>query len=210
MPFIPVPNTAMAELVYTFKSNRYENTLYFLFAAPPTDAELTSLAGDLATWWITNMAPELVDDIALDMIKMTSLQTATANFQEFTDGLPQSGGDAGDPLPPQDAMVVTIKTTTRGRSYRGRNYIVGLPEDTQSGGEWSVGIMGAIEGAYAELVAVATANNVDWVVVSRYSGVNPVTGQPIPRVTGITTPVSSFAARPIVATQTRRKLGRGQ
>lgn len=202
MAFIPVPNTVMVEMIQVFKANRYENTLYFKRATPWDDASMTSLGADLATWWDTQLGSQLSDQLSLDMIKLTSLESETANFQEFTDGLPQSGGSATDPLPPQDSMVVTFKTNVRGRSFRGRNYLVGFVESMQSGGEWNTTIQGEIETAIAGLVTVATDNDCEWVVVSRYTN-------NAPRVTGIATPVTGFAARPIVASQRRRRLGVG-
>jgi hypothetical protein len=46
---------------------------------------------------------------------------------------------------------------------------------------------GSVASAYAMLVAPSTAlpGGWTWVVVSRFSGTDPITGRPVPRVAGI-------------------------
>jgi len=60
---------------------------------------------------------------------------------------PVGGGVAGDMLPPQDAMVVTLQTGKVGRSYRGRLYLPGLPETSQVGGLFVTGLTADVQDA---------------------------------------------------------------
>jgi cation transporter-like permease len=50
-----------------------------------------------------------------------------------------------------------------------------------------------------------------WVIASRFSGVDPDTGDPIPRVAGVTTPVTNVVCTDATLDAQRRRLpGRGQ
>jgi hypothetical protein len=52
-----------------------------------------------------------------------------ASSAEFVDsGSASAGGAAADSLPPQNAVVVTLRTAKAGRSFRGRVYLPGLSE----------------------------------------------------------------------------------
>jgi hypothetical protein len=121
-------------------------------------------------------------------------------------------GDLNDaPLPNNVTLTVSFRTANRGRSFRGRNYVVGLGETQVAGNTVAPSVITAFDGIYSQLLASPVAAIATWVVVSRFSGVDPVTKEPIPRVTGIATPITSVTVVDNVVDSQRRRLPkRGQ
>lgn len=78
------------------------------------------------------------------------------NFAEFIDsGGSVVGTGAGDPLPRQIALCVTLRTAMAGKSYRGRVYIPGFTEaQNDSGG---AAVAGAVTAAVAFVTAIQTS-----------------------------------------------------
>lgn len=65
---------------------------------------------------------------------------------------------AADPLPPQCALVVTLKTSLVGRSRRGRVYGWGLSENDQASGIWSTTKLGEAQTAWDAFLAIYRSN----------------------------------------------------
>ena len=65
----------------------------------------------------------------------------------FTTNLP--GGSASDALPPQCALVVTLRTSEVGRRRRGRFYHGGMIEANQANGVWNSSVLTPLETAWA-------------------------------------------------------------
>jgi hypothetical protein len=117
-----------------------------------------------------------------------------------------TGGSGGDPLPPQDACVFSLRTTLAGRSFRGRFYLPSLQETGQSSGKFDSSQLAILQAVAANLLAVfgPTGTDTKWqlVVISREAA-------GVPRVPPIGTPVTTILVRDIVYTQRRRTVGRG-
>jgi hypothetical protein len=205
MASVPVSNTAQVELLYTLGGEGIENTLYFEFPATITLADLTELKGALSTWWTDEMQEHFALSLGLHAIRLTDLTSPTSPGVELPVSPVKTGLVNADPLPNNVAPCISFRTALRGRSFRGRNYLSGLPDTVQSGNTIQDGVLGGLQVAYNELLDLAAAVGCTWVVVSRYSGIHAVTKKPIPRASGITTPVvaASFADN-IVDSQRRR------
>jgi len=82
----------------------------------------------------------------------------------------QLGTRAGDPLPPQIALVLTKRTALRGKSGRGRMYLCGMSEDDSTAGKPVAALLTAAGALSIELssqfVGAATAVLFNPVVVS--------------------------------------------
>lgn len=64
-------------------------------------------------------------------------------------------------LPPQIAMIASLRTGIAGRSYRGRLYLPGFTEATASGGGVDVVAKAAIQGYFDDLVAAIGSGGSD-------------------------------------------------
>jgi hypothetical protein len=210
MPFVPVALTAEVELRYLAANQRCENTLYFRKETSWTASDLNTLGLNVIAWWLTNMAPLISTDVGLREAYCTSLASATAPAAT----VPAAPGDAGESAFPMDAnnvsLAISFRTDVRGRSARGRNYIIGIPKQNVALSEVDSILVGQYVAAYDLLRTAPPAPADDWVVVSRFSGVD-VNGDPIPRAAGVVNIITAvLAVDNTVDSQRRRLPHRGQ
>jgi hypothetical protein len=211
MPFVPVPNTALVEMRMLLDAQQVENTLYFDFGATPVIGDLTSIANAMITWWESAYSTAITTSVELREVVATDLSSATGPQVSISPAVPAFGDLNDAPLPNNVTLTVSFRTANRGRSFRGRNYVVGLGETQVAGNTVAPSVITAFDGIYSQLLASPVAAIATWVVVSRFSGVDPVTGEPIPRVTGIATPIISVTVVDNVVDSQRRRLPkRGQ
>jgi len=211
MPFIPVANVLETEVRMLLDNQKIENTLYWFKDVGWEVADAVALAGDLLVWWNTFYAVPLSTQLSLREIYCTDLSSATGFTHTQPAPAPAPTGDVDfESEPNQVAIAISFRTNQRGRSFRGRNFVSGLPGNGVLQNTVEPGTVANIVAAYNELLAVAAANGAEWSVVSRYSGVD-ADGDPIPRAAGISTTITSvIAVDPTVDSQRRRSPGRGQ
>lgn len=203
MAFIPVPNTAMVELLYTWDGQQCENTMYFEGAAPWTDAQLTTLADMMNDWWIAELQTPTSNTVTFRGTKATSLESDTAPSVELAPPTLILGANNNPSLPNNVSIAIKFGTAGRGRSARGRNYIVGLTEEKVTGNQLDAAAAAIISDAYNSLRDLEPPNSSQQVVVSRFTG-------GAPRTTGVTFPVTSATFTDLVIDSQRRRLpGRG-
>jgi hypothetical protein len=114
----------------------------FLFAgaAAPTGAACTfgidlgiatdpaAVAEGIHDSWRTTILTVQNDDCVLDTVRVKFGPNDTGGFGEYTD--PTGGGQVGDGVPAQVAVLCKKNTNLGGRQGRGRMYIPGLDETT--------------------------------------------------------------------------------
>jgi len=131
------------------------------------------------------------------------LTTASGIEASDTTGAGTLGGFDGTSSPGNVAMAVSFRTGHAGRSYRGRNYISGIPvADVEGNGispYWAAAIVAAFEGFITEAVSSGFA----WVVVSTIA-------EGVLRELGVASPVIAAAVTDLAIDSMRRRLsGRG-
>lgn len=203
MAFIPVPATARISIGLTAGTDQYYITLHFEASVNFDEVALAALIDAVIDWATTRLMPTLSSDLALNEVNGLALHSSSAPSLSTVVSPQVAGGVAGNPLPANAPMVVTHRTPLRGRSYRGRNYVPGIPEgDVTSSGLVSVAREAAILTAFLNLTDVEVAEGVTHVVVS-YRENNVV------RPTGVTTPVTAYTSDGIIRNQRRRQFGVG-
>lgn len=212
MPFVPVNGVALVELRYLLDNQHIENTLYFETGDGVDAANLLLLLNAVESWWLDNMAALVPDAVTLVELVATDLTTATGPQVSVA----PTGGDPGtvaDPVLPNNVTIaISFRTAQRGRSFRGRNYHPALWETGVIKNTVQDTIVAAIQDAYTALIGNTDVLGAGytWVVVSRFSGVD-ADGDPIPRVAGIATAITSvLIVDPIIDSQRRRLPGRGR
>jgi hypothetical protein len=211
MPFVPVLHTALVENRMEIVGQKVENTIW-VKSVDLLDADaLTTIGETVKAWWISDYAPQVSDLVSLTEVVVTDQTTATGG-QVSVNGDHQLGGQIGGTLTTNSTFAVSFRTALRGRAFRGRNYIVGIPlehmaETNVVEASWASDIVTAYQNLLTQLADV----DFEWVIASRFSGVDPDTGHPIPRTAGITTPVITVVAADLTIDSQRRRLpGRGQ
>jgi len=209
MPFVPVENTVLVELRYDYLLQKVENTLWFLGDSAPDPASMTTLGEEIIGWWDGGLRTLQNSGVQLREVVVTDMTSAVGPQVTVTTGLPLSASVTEEPIPSSNSLVVSFRTVNRGRSFRGRNYFVGLSRTQIDGNVVIGGFMDSLKLAYEGLPSVATVAGYTWVVASRFSGVDG-DGDPIPRVAGITTPITTvLIVDNLVDSQRRRLSGRG-
>jgi hypothetical protein len=212
MPFVPVVNTAEVELRYLWDGQQVENTLYFENRDAIDLTGMLDLTNALESWWNDNLAPITSDTVTLKEIVVTDLTTATAPSLVTPALVDSVGTHSINSLPNNVSLCVSFRTAARGRSFRGRNYFVGLCEDQVTANTVAGATVTALQDAYNLLSGAGTlAANWTWSVVSRFSGMGGTPRRPTPRTTGVITPITSaLVVDPIIDSMRRRLPGRGR
>ena len=208
MAFIPVPNTVSIGLEFTDNSNPVSCILAATHAAGFTITDMQNLAKAiidsiaLETGGPTIFATSLTQ---LQSIRVTDLSSATGPTIDWITGtsqnLPFVGNDAAGPAGGQVCGVVTWQTLARGRSFRGRNYWPGIPQDKLADPtHLTAPYVVLLEGQFLSIhngINGAAGGVWTHVVISRHAN-------KVPRPSGITTPVATLRMNSKLGTQRRR------
>lgn len=202
MAYIPVPNTLGVELVFFNATTGQfaENTLYFVKATDWTVGESDDMAALLTDWWIDNLQALTAATWNLSLIRTTELESASGFAREYP--VDQDGGAGSAALPGNVTVAISFRTAFRGRSFRGRNYFVGLTEAQVTNDTVVDTTVTALRTAYEVLADLGITLGAQHAVVSRYA-------LGVPRVTGIATIVLSYLVNNTIDSQRRRLSTRG-
>lgn len=212
MPFVPVPNTIQVNIVFEMDSQEVENTIYYEKSTGVDLTDISAFTEELNAYIVAELLPFLGNTIKLIRLVSILLDAADSLLYISTTGLPATGGAAGAAAPNNVALCMSLRTANRGRSFRGRNFIAGIPKDLITENTVGSGSVAAYTDYYEGLIGLGGDDGWAQVVVSRFSGYTIVDGKkkPTPRVTGITTPVTAaYVVDPTVDSQRRRLPGRG-
>jgi hypothetical protein len=197
-------------VLYTTPGGVAENTFGFAARQAVAGDAQTDLANAFRTAMIKNTSGGLLFNmtagfscttIRVEDVKPGTLATVESVAAAVT------GNDAGQALPPQNAVVMTLYTASKGRSYRGRVYLPGVSENAWDGSAMPGAVLTNYLTIPTQLGAVfgPGGSNANWslVVISRYLN-------KVKRGTPVGTAVTSIVVDPIIHTQRRRVLGVGQ
>lgn len=197
MAFQSVTNAGQVTIRGTMSSGKpLINTLGLLLTEPLTQVIADGVADVIAA--ATNeIKGGMALGVSINDVVVTDLRTEGAlQFTSTHGGFPIAGTDAAGELPEQTAAVVSLRTNTRGGSFRGRVFLGGFCEDFSDGPNIAPDLIEAIT---------------DWsehVVGSGAFGVISRNHDKAPRLAGIITPIT-FAKIPIHWKTQRRRSTRG-
>jgi len=131
------------------------------------------------------------------------------------------GAGANAALPPQCALVTTLKSNFTGRRRRGRIYAFGWQEVHQTDGLWETSLTGTLQTAWNTFVTKYGSSGTDPNLLAGIwsfrtaSGCLASPGQPMhahdaPDPTNSFVGLASAVVRPVVYTQRRRTIGVGR
>lgn len=213
-PFIPVPNTALIEMVYTYGTQTIENTFHVQKGSPFTALELQGLTSVFDNWDGVGVGRfQLLRPFssALQQIKARALDTASSPVWIYVLPVARIGGiSGGADLPGNVTFAITWQSGLAGRSQRGRFYMPGI----NSGKLQSTPNLNDLQAAYANslvtcanalIAAVAGAGAGYHLVVTSYMSGG------VWRSTGVNTVIANAAYADLhIDSQRRRLSGRGR
>jgi hypothetical protein len=200
MAFIPVPTAAEVVIESTLLGQPVINVLNFKLNAGGnyTTATLTSLANIFLITFPATMGANFSDQLDLVEVRATDLSSASGPVVSLSPATPAYGVLTSPPLPGMVAVVITHRTASRGRSFRGRTYFGGLVEEDVTGNNVVAGRIASLLSNWAAVLSEAEAEGHQFGIVSRYTN-------NAPRTTGIITPVTSSAFRNTTVDSQRRR-----
>lgn len=215
MPFVPVSGVFQWILLFNLFNQAVSVTHDFLTGVTMDETYLNDISLALRNAWLAHVSPIQSSQISRVQSRAISQASSSAPEGQFTETSVNSGGvSEGTGAPGSVTIAVKKATLNRGRSYRGRMYVPGIPLSALSSGNADTvtstfisNLLSALGLFYAD--ALTADSTLMPVVVSRFSGVDPITHKPVPRTSGIKTPVAALVVNNQVDSQRRRLAGRG-
>src|SRR5689334_18615229 len=118
-PFIPIPNTAQVELIFSLASDVLENTFHVSSNTPFTSTTIVELRTVFDNYHNSTMRGALCNDVILQRIRTRALDSASSPVEDYHLPTPRAGGVGANALPPNVTLAVKLATAIAGRSYRG-------------------------------------------------------------------------------------------
>ena len=167
MTFQPATDTLLVEFLWSGPGDlRWQNNLHFTkdeFDADDIDELLAFFA---ITYAASDFIADVSSDVTLGEIVGTDLRSEGAVQRTLIVG--EVGDNVGDMAAQGAALVATLRTGLRGRSYRGRFYFSGCSDTLLVDGAWTIATAGHLQELLEDLQAIAETIGFTLVVLSRW------------------------------------------
>lgn len=194
--------------------------LNYAAAGPATGADLTTLAGDIATAYNTHLVGLWAVNFTLDEVDVLDISTETGNAGTWTGS--DAGSRVGSTLPDNCATNVEFDIAERYRGGKPRIYLPpGVTTDMATVSTWNTTFINLVNTdvalAFSEITAVSLSSlgTLSHVMLSYYKGYN--TSTPPWRGPGfkyppkyrspnaVSVPVIGYACKAVIGSQRRRR-----
>lgn len=204
MEYIPAPNCASVQMIFSVLGQRVENVYHVRNFSPYLTEDLLLLGNWFIGWWTGNFQEWTPPEVSLVMVVCTALDTQTSPSIEVTLGLPAVGEGIAYTVAPTN-VTCSVRWTTghRGRSYRGRTFHVGLAKEFITGNTINSTPIGYLQAGYGVLINEENLLPGGLVILSKYAN-------KAPREEAVATPVTGVFVDNTVDSQRRRLPGRGR
>lgn len=202
--FIPTVGGCRVELLQLLSGQQIENTWNVQYPTEVGTGTMGTLANAFLSWWGTHMSSLISQDLQVTGCRVTDLTTASSPVVLITPGSTLAGTVNSPALPNNVASVVTARTANRGRAYRGRTYVPGIPRsDEQTPTAITLTEITALITALTALIGVVAP-------LGGFLGVRSTHLNNVARVAGVITQITGYDANADFDSQRRRLAGRGQ
>lgn len=118
--------------IVEFVNQQCQFSMYYNALGPVNQANIAQEEIDIADRWLNVTRPLLRATLSVGT-SLKEFRTWCMSWPNVATSIVSTGNQlgtrAGDPLPPQVALVLTKRTKLRGKSGRGRMYLCGMSED---------------------------------------------------------------------------------
>jgi hypothetical protein len=203
MTFQAAPGVAEVDIRGLLHGNLVENTLFLRQGDAWTPEQLASAASLMRGWWFASIMPNLSEDYIFREVFIKDLSIEAGDEASDATGYGIQGSTAFPALPGNVTFAVSFRTGKAGRSFRGRNYLPGIPSNEVSGDQISPSTAAGYAGMYEALLTALVGSDFTWVVLSRVA-------DGVLRAAGLSTDVISVISTDVILDSMRRRLsGRG-
>lgn len=161
-PFIPAPNCASVELIYTCYSQVIENVFHIKAANPFSDVMIVALRSCFNTWDLTYQKVYRNTNVLLSRIRTKALDSTSSPMEDYALPTPRAGDIAGAAMPLNVTFCFKLATGLAGRSQRGRLYVPGVEAGAVSGNQVVGARVSQWLSALNQLQPSLTAASADW------------------------------------------------
>lgn len=208
-PFIPLPNGVQVVIQGMLKAQTIENVFYVVLPTAPGPTDVQGVAEDFEVWFRTHMLAHFSHEFTLVQVTATDWTSSSGSQFVFVEPSPVPGSISGPAASNSLAMVLSWHTARRGRSFRGRTFLAGIDlGSTTDEVTWTAAAIAAMDASALLIPGFNVTTPYALVVASFFSGVDSL-HKPIPRVTGVGTPINAVTVDSIIMNQRRRRPGRG-
>jgi hypothetical protein len=179
MPFVPAPNIVQAEVRCSLDGQQIENRWMVNVGAPVTPVLVDAVANLVNVWaqdTYFDFLPDVLslnETVATDMSDENGSQVAIAPTGAFTGAL------AEEPMPNETSFCISLRSASRGRSARGRTYILAVTKFATTGNFLHAGRADQFKGAIQTLIDRIAAAGWGMVIVSYRHNNAPRVGGPV-------------------------------
>lgn len=213
MAALVITNAALVRLIWTLNGTQYAvNVMGALNTGPATfnQALANSLGAAIkSSFTSSGWGARVSSDVALAAVGVRNIDQA--NQAEFVDnGVAVAGTGATDPLPPQTALVITLRTALAGPSFRGRIYLPGACEGESDTNGTCTAAAAANAASWVNTIASnMLANGLTMAVLSRPRAAATIPAKTITAKGGFATAVNAIVNRDLVWDTQRRRAAAG-
>ncbi len=204
MPFVSAPNIMEVEARCTLQGQQVENRWMFNQEATVTPATLEAIAIVVWNWWVAEYGPLLPDTVHLNEVVASDLTASDGPQFTYQPSALVDGSYTGGALPNEVSLCIKLNSVARGRSARGRSYIIAVPKTIMADDNHVTDVYGdAMVSAFQQLINDASTVAPLTIVSYRHDNAPRVGGPVYYEV------VSSALTDTLVDSMKRRKPGVG-
>lgn len=200
MAFIPVPHCARVAFLHSIPvtGRVFSNIVHFTKTGYSLEDQ-ENLGDAIDGAWALFVIAFMSELVTFTGVQVTDIRTLDGPVVNIPSGVSGSLLDQIAPL--QTACVVTLRTSARGRSGRGRGYIGGFTEAGIESGAFTAQVTAAVQAVYDDIQDLAAAVGWTMVVVSRQQ-------DKVILEEGVTRSVTAIEVRSALPGSQRRRTGR--
>jgi len=179
MAFVPAPNIVQVELRCLLAGQHIENRFTINALTTPTDAIVDSITNVVSNWAQATYFNQLPNAVQLTETVGTDLSVVNGAQHTIVPSSTVLGGLTDPAMPNETTFCVSHRSGARGRSARGRSYVLAVPKGQVTANEVSNAWATNVTAAFNTLRTDISTEGWDWVVVSYRSGNAPRPGGPV-------------------------------
>ena len=205
MAFIPAPNIVQVELRCSLAGQNIENRFHVNAMTAVTSANLAEITNLVSVWAQASYFDHLPNAVSLREVVGTDLTIQNGDQHTIVPAGPVVGGLITAAMPNEVTFCIQHRSVARGRSARGRSYVLAIAKNEVTGNDLSTARADSFVSDFVALGGALGSSGFLFTIVSYVANGAPRPGGPV-----YFEIVASSYADTLVDSMRRRKPGVGQ